>query len=143
LASAIKDLSRHLVQVRLADRFGDNGIISILIADKRDEVWEIDTWLMSCRVLGRGVEEACLAHLVAAARLEGARKCWTQQKRRLRQCLSSWEATTGASPKTITGLVTASATRSYFFIEGAAIACRRSPAGVIARPRVNQRKSLL
>jgi FkbH-like protein len=74
LASTIKDSSRHLVQVRLADRFGDNGIISVLIADKKDEVWEIDTWLMSCRVLGRRVEEACLAHLVAAARLEGARE---------------------------------------------------------------------
>ena len=74
MASAIKNSSRHLVQVRLADRFGDNGIISVLIADKKDEVWEIDTWLMSCRVLGRRVEEACLAHLVAAARLEGARE---------------------------------------------------------------------
>jgi FkbH-like protein len=74
LVSAIRDSSRHLVQVRLADRFGDNGIISVLIADKKDEVWEIDTWLMSCRVLGRRVEEACLAHLVAAARLEGARE---------------------------------------------------------------------
>jgi FkbH-like protein len=74
LTSAIKDSSRHLVQVRLADRFGDNGIISVLIADKKDEVWEIDTWLMSCRVLGRRVEEACLAHLVGAARLEGARE---------------------------------------------------------------------
>ena len=63
-----------MVQVRLADRFGDNGIISVLIADKKGEVWEIDTWLMSCRVLGRRVEEACLAHLVATARQDGARE---------------------------------------------------------------------
>ena len=72
LATAIKDPSRHVVQVRLADRFGDNGIISVLIADKKGKAWEIDTWLMSCRVLGRRVEEACLSHLVAAARQAGA-----------------------------------------------------------------------
>jgi FkbH-like protein len=69
-----RDQTRHMAQIRLADRFGDNGIISVLIADKRGDVWEIDTWLMSCRVLGRRVEEACLAHLVAAARNAGARE---------------------------------------------------------------------
>ncbi len=74
LTSAIKDPLRHVVQVRLVDRFGDNGIISVLIADKKDEAWEIDSWLMSCRVLGRRVEEACLAHLVLAARQAGARE---------------------------------------------------------------------
>jgi FkbH-like protein len=73
LTAAIKDPARHVVQVRLADRFGDNGIIAVLIADKKVEAWEIDTWLMSCRVLGRRVEEACLAHLASAARLAGAR----------------------------------------------------------------------
>ena len=73
LIAAIRDPARHVVQVRLVDRFGDNGIIAVLIADKKPDVWEIDTWLMSCRVLGRRVEEACLRHLVAAAREAGAR----------------------------------------------------------------------
>jgi FkbH-like protein len=73
LAAAIQDPLRHVVQIRLVDRFGDNGIISVLIAEKKGETWEIDTWLMSCRVLGRRVEEACLAHLVEAARQAGAR----------------------------------------------------------------------
>jgi FkbH-like protein len=59
--------------VRLVDTFGDNGIISVIIADKGREAWEIDTWLMSCRVLGRRVEETVLAHLVAAARAAGAK----------------------------------------------------------------------
>ena len=62
-----------MLQARLEDRFGDNGIISVLIADKNAETWEIDTWLMSCRVLGRRVEEACLAHLASAASTAGAR----------------------------------------------------------------------
>ena len=67
------DPARHVVQVRLVDRFGDNGIIAVMIADKRPDAWEIDTWLMSCRVLGRRVEEACPRRLVAAARGPGAR----------------------------------------------------------------------
>jgi FkbH-like protein len=70
--AAEKDPRRHVVCIRLTDRFGDNGIISVIIADKGDEAWEIDTWLMSCRVLGRRVQEAVLAHLAAAARAEGA-----------------------------------------------------------------------
>jgi len=72
VAAAEADPARHIVQIRLADRFGDNGIISVIIADKKTDCWEIDTWLMSCRVLGRRVEEAALAHLARAATREGA-----------------------------------------------------------------------
>jgi FkbH-like protein len=71
---AEEDPGRHLAQIRLIDRFGDNGVISVIIADKGADRWEIDTWLMSCRVLGRRVEEAALAHLASAARREGARR---------------------------------------------------------------------
>lgn len=73
VAAAEADPKRHAVQIRLVDRFGDNGIISVLIADKGEDAWDIDTWLMSCRVLGRRVQEAALAHLAAAAAAEGAR----------------------------------------------------------------------
>lgn len=47
---------------RLTDSLGDNGIISIIIArrDRKDSQMTIDTWLMSCRVLGRQVESACM-----------------------------------------------------------------------------------
>lgn len=56
---------------RLRDRFGDNGMISVIIA-RRDAIWPddtllIDTWLMSCRVLGREVEVAALSVLIDAA----------------------------------------------------------------------------
>jgi FkbH-like protein len=72
VAAAEADPRRHAVQVRLVDTFGDNGIISVIIADRTGETLEIDTWLMSCRVLGRRVEETVLAHLAAAARAHGA-----------------------------------------------------------------------
>lgn len=61
------------LQVRLTDRFGDFGMIAEIVArpNGEDATWEIDTWLMSCRVLGRKVEEAMLGELVAAARAAG------------------------------------------------------------------------
>lgn len=71
----MKDPRTVTLQMRLLDRFGDNGIIAILIAKvdvNQDAV--IDTWLMSCRVLGRQVEEACLNVLVEEAKALGARR---------------------------------------------------------------------
>jgi FkbH-like protein len=68
------DPSQHAIQIRLSDRFGDNGIISVIIANKTSEAWTIDTWLMSCRVLGRRVQEAALTHLAAAAASHGAKR---------------------------------------------------------------------
>ncbi len=47
--------------MRLKDRFGDNGITEILIAFVEDGRLRIDNWLLSCRVLGRRVEDAMLA----------------------------------------------------------------------------------
>jgi FkbH-like protein len=61
-------------QIRLADRFGDNGMISVIICRMLQDAWEIDTWLMSCRVLGRRVEEAVLQEIVRHAEKSGAKK---------------------------------------------------------------------
>ena len=61
-----------MLQARLEDRFGDNGIISIVILDRKGREWDIDTWLMSCRVLGRRVENAVLKTIADYARAQGA-----------------------------------------------------------------------
>ncbi len=63
---------KYARQIRLTDRFGDNGMISVVIWDCGPDVWRCDSWLMSCRVLGRRVEEAALAEVAAAARAAGA-----------------------------------------------------------------------
>jgi FkbH-like protein len=60
--------------ISLRDRFGDNGLISVLLAKQSGDALTIDTWLMSCRVLKRGVERLALNHLVACARQRGLRK---------------------------------------------------------------------
>jgi FkbH-like protein len=63
------------LQLRLIDRFGDNGVIAIIIGRKAgDRDLLIDTWLMSCRVLGRQVEEATLDLIARQAKLLGARR---------------------------------------------------------------------
>ncbi|PXA97345.1 haloacid dehalogenase [Nostoc sp. 3335mG] len=72
VAAIAANPSKFTMQVRLADRFGDNGMISVVIFDRDAECWHCDTWLMSCRVLGRRVEEAVLAHVAHAALAEGA-----------------------------------------------------------------------
>ncbi|XAP79347.1 HAD-IIIC family phosphatase [Citromicrobium bathyomarinum] len=59
-------------QVRLSDRFADHGMIAVVIVAKRGEDWVIDTWLQSCRILQRGVEQEIANRLVEAARREGA-----------------------------------------------------------------------
>ena len=64
--------------VRLADKFADHGLIAVALAEVEGEALVIDTLLMSCRVLGRGVEAVIVAELAARAvargclRLEGA-----------------------------------------------------------------------
>jgi FkbH-like protein len=65
---------KFTMQVRLADKFGDHGMISVVVFDKSGDAWVNDIWLMSCRVLGRRVEEAVLACVCAAAEAEGAKQ---------------------------------------------------------------------
>jgi FkbH-like protein len=65
------DPSCFTLQSRLADTFGDNGMISVVICRRRGNTWDIDTWLMSCRVLKRQVEQAVLMELLEQARAAG------------------------------------------------------------------------
>jgi FkbH-like protein len=63
------------LRCRLTDRFGDNGIIGIMIAlEKEADDWVVDTWLMSCRVLGRKVEQAMLDLLVQEVSGRGGKR---------------------------------------------------------------------
>ena len=59
------------IQARLDDIFGDNGMISVVICRQTGQRLEVDTWIMSCRVLGRRVEEVILQYVVGQAQLRG------------------------------------------------------------------------
>jgi len=60
--------------VRLKDRFGDHGLISIVIGHVQGFNLEIDTWLMSCRVLKRQVEELVVNEFMRLAQIRGCTK---------------------------------------------------------------------
>jgi len=56
---------------RLKDRFGDHGLISVVMGSVHGNDLKVDLWVMSCRVLKRGMEHAMLESLIAAARTKG------------------------------------------------------------------------
>jgi FkbH-like protein len=59
--------------VKARDRFGDYGLVGACVCRKAEsETVEVDTLLMSCRVLGRGVEDAFLHAVASAAAVQGA-----------------------------------------------------------------------
>ena len=64
------------LQLRLLDRFGDNGLVSALAlrpAANTPDTLELDTWVMSCRVFGRELEYEAMNIVVESARGRGVR----------------------------------------------------------------------
>ncbi|OEE67816.1 FkbH like protein [Enterovibrio norvegicus FF-33] len=60
---------RHLsLYGRLRDKFGDNGIVSVIVGAEQESTLTIDLWLMSCRVFKRKMEQAMFAELVRHAK---------------------------------------------------------------------------
>ncbi|MCE5306263.1 MAG: HAD-IIIC family phosphatase [Acidobacteriales bacterium] len=59
---------------RLRDRFADHGLIAVLLVDLSGTEWYVDTWLMSCRVIGRGVEGFMFRDLVECAQQSGVKR---------------------------------------------------------------------
>ena len=57
--------------LRLRDRFGDHGLVGVLVAEQQGDAMEIDTWLISCRVVGRTVERTMFERLCRAAAERG------------------------------------------------------------------------
>jgi FkbH-like protein len=73
LAAMSADIGCRVYCLKLEDRFGPNGIVSVLILRRQSaERWHIDTFLLSCRVIGRTVEEAFLGYAVRDLQKLGA-----------------------------------------------------------------------
>jgi FkbH-like protein len=68
IEAAATDPNTIALYARLTDRFGDNGLVSVILARRQGTDLAIDLWLMSCRVLKRDLEVAMLDALVAHAR---------------------------------------------------------------------------
>ena len=61
---------------KLVDRFGDNGVVSVVIGHKDGEDCHIDLWIMSCRVLKRDMEYAMMDTLVHRCREQGIKRIY-------------------------------------------------------------------
>jgi FkbH-like protein len=66
--------SARVYQVRVRDRLGDSGLVGAAITRADEDGWEIDTLLLSCRVIGRTIEKAMLAKIADDAIEDGARR---------------------------------------------------------------------
>lgn len=74
-----QDQTKLIGCVQTRDKFGDNGITGVYIVNKINKKnagkeWLIDTFLLSCRVMGRGIEDAMLGYILNKAREEGVVK---------------------------------------------------------------------
>lgn len=74
IEAAARDKDAVTLYGRLSDRFGDNGIVSVIIGRIADEECRIDLWIMSCRVLKRDMEYAMMDALVKKCRQRGIRR---------------------------------------------------------------------
>ena len=74
LASRAADPDWRVVSTRVSDRFGDHGLVCAAVIRARPDEWVIENLVMSCRVIGYGVEDALLARLSRDAHEAGARR---------------------------------------------------------------------
>jgi len=68
----LADSTKQVYALRAADRFGDYGITGAALVEKRGHTWHLDTFLLSCRILGKKIEHAFIAHIIEDALRAGA-----------------------------------------------------------------------
>lgn len=73
ISSFAQDPDRICLAFKLSDKFGDNGLVSVVMGVEQNDEIIVDLWLMSCRVLGRGLERFALNALADAAAERGMR----------------------------------------------------------------------
>jgi len=56
------------------DKFGENGITNVFIIKIKSNEWIIDTFLLSCRIMGRGIEEGIIGKILEIAKNKGIKK---------------------------------------------------------------------
>lgn len=71
IAEMAKRPEWHIFSIKVRDRFGDHGLVGVAITRDEGERCEIDTFLLSCRVIGRTVETALLAQIAKSAAERG------------------------------------------------------------------------
>jgi FkbH-like protein len=71
----IQDSNFIVTSVQVEDKFGDNGITGVFIIKKENKKeWRIDTFLMSCRIMGRDIEKGIMTYIINEARKNNIEK---------------------------------------------------------------------
>ena len=73
IVDTIADPARNAFSIAARDKFGDNGIIGVIILELDGSKCRIDTFLLSCRVIGRKIEDAVMAFIADFAQRHGAK----------------------------------------------------------------------
>ena len=72
---SILDSKKFIVKtIQIEDRFGDYGISGVAIIKITNDLWDIDTFLMSCRVIGKKVEFSFINEIISEAKQKGINK---------------------------------------------------------------------
>jgi len=71
LRQFLEGAGAHALAITVRDRFGDYGLVGVALYEAKADCYRIDTFLLSCRVLGRGVEHQVLAEIGRRAEAEG------------------------------------------------------------------------
>ena len=98
--------NHRMYSLRVSDKFGDYGLTGVVIIDISQDrrVWTINSLLLSCRILGRGIEASLLAALASDARAEGAMEfIGTYIPTRKNALCASCSQTTASGRTAITG----------------------------------------
>ena len=68
----VEDKNIEIGYAQVEDKFGDNGITSVFILNKRNpKEWHLDTFLLSCRIMGRQIEKCIMQHIISKAKDNG------------------------------------------------------------------------
>jgi FkbH-like protein len=71
----IQDSNFIVTSVQVEDKFGDNGVTGVFIIKKENKKeWRIDTFLMSCRIMGRDIEKGIMTYIINKARANNVEK---------------------------------------------------------------------
>lgn len=71
MQNTVEDFAKKVYLYRVEDCFGDYGIVSAVVVDLTGEIPVIAEWVLSCRVMGRQVEDALLEHMEAELQAAG------------------------------------------------------------------------
>ena len=68
----VEDKNIEVGYAQVEDKFGDNGITSVFILNKKNpKEWHLDTFLLSCRIMGRDIAKCIMSHIISKAKKDG------------------------------------------------------------------------